>query len=77
MSAKGPVLLTEIIVTVDSRCSLDRVVDNLRYAGMDVQQVLARSGIVIGAVEEHAASSLARVDGVLAIEEEGTKHAIA
>lgn len=46
------------------------------FAGMDVRQVLTGPGIVIGTVEENAVLGLRHVDGVLAVEEEGTKHQI-
>lgn len=77
MSMKGSLLPTEIIVTIDTHVHLDTVVVELRAAGMDVRQVLARPRIVIGAVDELAASKLSDIKGILAIEEEGTQREIA
>ena len=70
-------MLTEVIITVDTEYSLDPVIGKLRSAGMNVQQVFSGPGIVIGTVEDHAVLGLSHVDGVLAVEEEGTKHQIA
>lgn len=71
------VYMTQVIVTVDAqhRASIDEVVRRLRGAGMIVDRVLARSGVVTGAIAEPAADRLADVDGVLAVEKEGVKRA--
>lgn len=71
--------MTQVIVTIDAQHlgRIDEVVRRLHAAGMNIQRVLRRSGVVTGAIEERAAAKrLMGVDGVLTVEEEGVKRAL-
>jgi hypothetical protein len=58
-----------ILVADDRRDAIDGVAAALREAGLRLDQVLPATGVITGAVDDHAAiASLARVDGVAAVE---------
>ncbi len=61
-----------IIVTVSG--DTQRIAEQLRAAGMNVQRVLVEIGIVTGSVDAGRRASLAAIPGVVAVETEGTVH---
>jgi hypothetical protein len=63
-----------ITVQVDDEhvARLDGVADELRAAGMDVEQVLATIGIILGSVPSERRAALDAVRGVASIENEHT-----
>ena len=63
-----------VVVTVDEMYvdRIQEVVDALRQAGLDVNQVLGTSGIITGNVEPSKRAILASVPGVVAVEEDQT-----
>lgn len=72
-------MIRNVVVTIDdehrgSGAQVDKIVRDLSDAGMVVDRVLNRSGIVTGAVDDVQHRRLTSVEGVLAVEEEGQKH---
>ena len=61
-------VVENIIVTVSG--DTERIAEELRAAGMSVQQVLVAAGIVTGSVDAGRRASLAAIPGVLAVETE-------
>ena len=59
-------MLESIIVTVTGEA--EQVAEQLRAAGMTVEQVLSAVGIVTGSVDSERRASLAAVPGVVAVE---------
>ncbi len=64
----------KITVTVgdDHVADLDRVAEQLRAAGMNVDQVLHAVGIITGSVPSERRAALERLPGVAAVEGEHT-----
>lgn len=67
-------MTSRITVTIDDDHlgRADEVADQLRAAGMTVEQVLGTVGIITGSVAPAARASVAAVPGVAAVEEETT-----
>jgi len=63
-------VVENIIVTVSG--DAERIAEELRAAGMSVQQVLVAAGIVTGSIDAERRASLAAIPGVLAVETEQT-----
>jgi hypothetical protein len=59
-----------IVVTVDPDAlnQIDRVAEDLRAAGVAVDQVLSATGIITGSVESGRMTAAGRVKGVASIE---------
>jgi hypothetical protein len=59
-----------VIVTVGARDlgRIDRVAQDLRQAGMAVDQVLSATGIITGTAEPHRMTALGGVPGVASVE---------
>ncbi|HYH25519.1 MAG TPA: hypothetical protein VD834_09250 [Blastococcus sp.] len=66
--------MTHVSVTIDDGHlgALDGVVQGLRARGMQVEQVLDGLGIITGSVSPGAAGELARVAGVVSVDEQLT-----
>jgi len=64
--------LERIIVTVDDDhvANIQVVVDQLRAAGMQIENVLASSGIITGAVVSSHRDGLQAVAGVVGVEDD-------
>lgn len=67
-------MTTRITVTIDDDhlARADQVADQLRAAGMAVEQVLGTVGIITGSVDPAQRASLEAVPGVAAVEDETT-----
>ncbi len=67
-------MTSRITVTIDDDhvSRANEVADQLRAAGMTVEQVLGTVGIITGSVESAQRASLEAVPGVAAVEEETT-----
>ena len=67
-------MTTRITVTIDDDhlARADEVADQLRAAGMTVEQVLGTVGIITGSVGPDQRASLEAVPGVAAVEDETT-----
>jgi hypothetical protein len=67
-------MASRITVTIadDHLGRATEVADQLRAAGMTVEQVLGTVGIITGSVEAGQRASLQAVPGVVAVEEETT-----
>ncbi len=67
-------MTTRITVTIDDDhlARADEVADQLRAAGMTVEQVLGTVGIITGSVGPGQRASLEAVPGVAAVEDETT-----
>ncbi len=67
-------MTTRITVTIDDDhlARADQVADQLRAAGMTVEQVLGTVGIITGSVDPSQRASLEAVPGVAAVEDEMT-----
>ena len=61
-------MVENIIVTVSG--DTEQIAEELRAAGMSVEQVLVEVGIVTGSVDAARRASLAAIPGVLAVETE-------
>ena len=61
-------MIENVIVTVAG--DTEQIAEQLREAGMNVQQVLVEVGIVTGSVDAGRRASLAAIPGVLAVETE-------
>jgi cation transporter-like permease len=61
-----------ITVTLSADADADAVAEQLRAAGMTVEQVLRAVGVITGTVAAEARAALADVPGVLAVEPEQT-----
>ncbi len=59
-------------VTDDQLTNIDELVDRLRAAGMQVDQVLPTVGVITGSVTKSQRTSIERVAGVAAVEDETT-----
>jgi hypothetical protein len=66
----------DVVVSVrdDHLDHLDRVVDDLRAAGLHVRDRLERLGTVTGSVPAGSLDSLSAIDGVDAVEQEREFH---
>jgi hypothetical protein len=62
--------LEHITVTVSADVDIDVVAEQLRAAGMTVEQVLRAAGVITGTVAAQTRTALADVPGVLAVEPE-------
>ena len=62
----------QITVTVSADVDIDVVAQQLRAAGMTVEQVLPAIGVITGTVAAELRAALAELPGVLAIEPEQT-----
>jgi hypothetical protein len=62
----------QITVTVAADVDAEVVAEQLRAAGMTVEQVLAAIGVITGTVAAEQRAALADVPGVLAVESEQT-----
>jgi hypothetical protein len=62
----------QITVTVSADADAEVVAEQLRAAGMTVQQVLGAAGVITGSVATQARAALADVPGVLAVEPQQT-----
>ncbi len=67
-------MTSRVTVTIDDDhlSHADEVADQLRAAGMTVEQVLGTVGIITGSVDAGQRPSLEAVPGVAAVEEETT-----
>jgi hypothetical protein len=65
-----------IIVTVDSNAldQIDRVAQDLRNAGVTVDQVLSATGIITGSVDAGRKAAVRRVRGVASVEADADFH---
>jgi hypothetical protein len=61
-----------VTVTDDQLTNIDELVDRLRAAGMQVDQVLPTVGVITGSVTKPQRTSVGRVAGVAAVEDETT-----
>jgi hypothetical protein len=61
-----------VTVTDDQLTNIDELVDRLRAAGMQVDQVLPTVGVITGSVTKSQRTSIERVAGVAAVEDETT-----
>ena len=68
----------KVVVTIDDSHipSIQSVADHLRSAGLEVEQVLETSGIIIGEVEQEKRTQLRSVNGVADVESDGEMRAI-
>jgi hypothetical protein len=62
----------QITVTVSADVDIDVVAEQLRGAGMTVEQVLRAAGVITGSVAAETRVALADVPGVLAVEPQQT-----
>jgi hypothetical protein len=64
----------KITVTVDDvhRERIEAVADQLRAAGMRIQQVLPTLGIITGTIPENRPGAIANVTGVVQVEDQET-----
>lgn len=62
----------KITVTVSADADIEVVAEQLRAAGVTVEQVLRAVGVITGTVAAEARAALAEVPGVLAVEPEHT-----
>jgi cation transporter-like permease len=62
----------QITVTLAADADAEVVAEQLRAAGMTVEQVLVAAGVITGSVAAQTRAALADVPGVLAIEPQQT-----
>jgi hypothetical protein len=62
----------QITVTVSADADAEAVAEQLRAAGMIVEQVLRAVGVITGSVPAERIAALAELPGVLAVEPEQT-----
>ncbi len=64
----------QVTVSLDEAhiSQINQVADQLRAAGLEVDQVLSTIGIVTGSIESENMSSLSQVDGVESVEQDRT-----
>jgi cation transporter-like permease len=60
----------QITVTVSADADIEVVAEQLRAAGVTVEQILRAVGVITGTVAAQTRSALAAVPGVLAVEPE-------
>jgi hypothetical protein len=62
----------QITVTLSADVEPEVVAEQLRAAGMTVEQVLRAAGVITGSVDAQARAALADVPGVVAVEAQQT-----